>query len=55
MADPTFDPEYTVVPLEEQLDIDDDGSDDTNALNDETGDDTDQSYRRRDGPLWRGE
>ncbi len=55
MADPTSDPEYTVVPLDEQLDHDDDGSDDTDALDDETGDDTDLDYRRHTGVLWRGE
>ncbi len=51
------DPEYTVVPESEQLDTDDDGSDDTNALTVETGaDDEDlDDYRNRSGPIWRGE
>ncbi len=51
------DPEYTVVPLAEQLDYDADGSDDTNALTSETGaDDNDlDEYRDRSGPIWRGE
>lgn len=51
------DPEYTVVPLDEQLDYDDDGSDDTNALTPETGDDTEDldKYRDRDAPVWAGE
>lgn len=53
----TRDPEYTVVPLAEQLAIDDDGSDDTNALTEETGaDDEDlDDYRDRSGPIWQGE
>lgn len=50
------DPEYTVVPLADQLDYDDDGSDDTNALTPETGDDTDDvdKYRDRDAAVWPG-
>jgi len=51
------DPEYLVVPADQQLDHDDDGSEDTNALTVETGaDDEDlDDYRDRDGPIWRGE
>ncbi len=51
------DPEYTVVPESEQLDYDEDGSDDTDALTRETGaDDEDlDEYRDRSGPIWRGE
>ena len=54
------DPEYTVVPLAEQLDYDEDGSDDTDALTpvgDDPGDDTEDldAYRDRSGPIWRGE
>ena len=51
------DPEYTVVPESEQLDYDDDGSDNTDALDEATGDDTGDlgNYRNRDGPIWRGE
>ncbi len=51
------DPEYTVVPADQQLDHDDDGSDDTNALTDATGDDTADldDYRDRSGPVWAGE
>ncbi len=51
------DPEYTVVDLAKQLDTDDDGSDDTNALTSETGADDDDldEYRDRSGPIWRGE
>ena len=51
------DPEYTVVPESEQLDYDEDGSDNTDALDDATGDDTDDlgNYRNRNGPIWRGE
>ncbi len=52
------DPEYTVVDLAKQLDTDDDGSDDTNALTSETGADDDDDldkYRDRSGPIWRGE
>ncbi len=48
--------EFTSVPLDQQLDHDDDGSSNTNALDDETGDDTDDldNYRDRSGPLWQG-
>ena len=54
------DPEYTVVDLAKQLDTDEDGSDDTNALTpvgDEPGDDTEDldEYRNRSGEIWRGE
>lgn len=51
------DPEYTIVPSAEQLEIDDDGSDDTNALDEATGDDTEDldEYRDRSGEIWRGE
>ena len=57
MTTPAYDPEYTVVPEDEQLDHDDDGSDDTNALTPETGDDTEDldKYRDRDGKVWPGE
>ena len=50
------DPEYTVVPESEQLDYDDDGSDFTDALDEATGDDTEDldDYRDRGGPIWRG-
>lgn len=51
------DPEYTVVPLEEQLDYDDDNSDNTDALDEATGADDDDldDYRDRSGSIWRGE
>ncbi len=51
------DPEYTVVPVSEQLDIDEDGSDNTNALDEATGDDTADldGVRDRDAPVWEGE
>ncbi len=50
-------PEFTPVPLEDQLDRDDDGSDNTDALDEATGDDTGDlgNYRNRDGAIWRGE
>ncbi len=56
----TRDPEYLVVPESGQLDHDEDGSDDTNALTpvgDDPGDDTEDldEYRNRSGPIWRGE
>ena len=53
------DPEYTVVPPEERLDHDEDGSDDTDAIDEETG--TDQvaidmaRATEDDQPLWEGE
>ncbi len=52
------DPEYTVVPESEQLDHDDGwGSDFADALDEATGDDTEDldDYRDRSGPIWRGE
>ncbi len=57
---PIHDPdetEFTSVPLEDQLDYDDDGSDNTDALDEATGADNDDlgKYRNRDGPIWRGE
>lgn len=56
MSDPAHDPEYAVVPEDEQLDHDDDGSDDTDALDEETGDDAEDldSYRQRDAEVWSG-
>ncbi len=50
-------PEFTSVPLDQQLDRDDDGSDNTNALDEATGDDTDDldKYRDRSGKVWEGE
>lgn len=57
------DKEYTVVPPEERLDHDDDGSDDTDAINEETGDDQEAIDQSRvmqmgspdDPVLWEGE
>ena len=53
------DPEYTVVPPEKQLDHDDDGSDDTDAIDEETGDDQVAIAMARatedDQALWEGE
>ena len=49
--------EYTEVPSSERLDYDEDGSDDTNAITDDTGaddDDLDDS-RDLDAPIWEGE
>ncbi len=54
---PIYDPdeeEFASVPLDEQLDHDDDGSDNTDALDEATGDDSGGNYRNRDGPIWRG-
>ncbi len=56
---PTHDPdepEFASVPLEEQLDHDDDGSDNTDALDEATGDDTGDlgNYRDLWGPVWWG-
>ncbi len=49
--------EYIVVPPSERLDHDDDGSDDTDAIDDETGTDQEAIDQARvtDGPLWEGE
>ncbi len=54
--------EYTVVPPEQRLDHDDDGSDDTDAINEATGNDQEAIDQARidqarvtDGPLWEGE
>jgi hypothetical protein len=46
--------EYVKVPKKDQLDYDEDGSDDTNAITEETGaDDEDlDDYRDRTGPVW---
>jgi len=56
---PDTDPEYTVVPPEERLDHDDDGSDNTDAIDEATGDDQEAIDRARvtpdDGRLWEGE
>ena len=52
------DPEYTVVPPEERLDHDEDGSDDTDAIDEATGDDQeaiDQARVTDDVGLWEGE
>ena len=48
--------EFVEVPESEQLDTDVDGSDDTDALDDDTGDDTEnlEAYRGREGPVWGG-
>ena len=49
--------EYTEVPSSERLDYDEDGSDDTNAITDDTGADDDDldDYRDLDAPIWEGE
>ncbi len=47
--------EYVEVPLKEQLDHDDDGSDDTNAVTDGDADDRDlDDYRDTAGQVWDG-
>ena len=48
------DPEYTVVPVPEQLDVDE--GPDSDALDEATGDDADDldDYRDRDAPIWQG-
>lgn len=48
--------EFVPVPESEQLDTDEDGSQDTNAFDDDTGfDDHDlEAYKDRDGPVWAG-
>ncbi len=53
---PLHDPEYTVVPDDEQLDRDDDGSRSTDALDEATGADDDDldDYRIRDAAIWPG-
>ena len=58
--DKGFDPtetEFTSVPEDEQLDTDEDGSDNTDALDESTGDDTENvgRYPDRGGTIWRGE
>lgn len=49
--------EYTVVPPGKRLDYDDDSSDDTDAVDEETGTDQEAIDQARvtDGPLWEGE
>ncbi len=51
--------EYTVVPPEERLDYDEDGSEDTDALDGETGDDQAAIDQVReimaDDVIWEGE
>jgi hypothetical protein len=59
MVMPLYDPdedEFASVPVTKQLDHDDDGSDDTNALTDDTGADNDDldNYRDLDAPVWEG-
>ncbi len=48
--------EFVPVPESEQLDTDDDGSDDTDALDDATGADDDDlgQHKDREGPVWGG-
>lgn len=48
--------EFVPVPKSEQLDRDDDGSDDTDALDVTTGADDHnlEQYKDRDGPVWGG-
>lgn len=54
---PEKETEFTPVPPEEQLDHDDDGSDDTDAITRRSGaDNLDlDKYRDRDAPVWSGE
>ena len=57
--------EFTSVPLDQQLDHDDDGSSNTNAITEEktadgvvffdADDDDLDDYRDRSGPIWKGE
>ena len=49
--------EFVPVPESEQLDTDEEGlAVDTDAIDDDTGDDTEnlEAYRDRDGPVWAG-
>lgn len=56
MTDSARDPEYVVVPPSERLDRDDDGSDDSDAIDEATGNDTEDldDYRDLDAPVWSG-
>jgi len=49
--------EFVSVPESEQLDYDDDGSDDTDAITERSGaDDEDlEKYKDRNAPVWEGE